>query len=295
MLFIAFRLMLPETSVYRERERLRAEAKRTGANGAHSVGSVFIQEGKIAIRKHWMLLTYLVLLMAGFNFMSHGSQDLYPTMLQNQLSFSANKVTVTQVVANLGAMTGGTVVGFLSQSVGRRISIIVCCVCGGALLYPYTFVRTTPIMAAAFFQQFFVQGAWGVIPIHLMELSPGAFRTFVVGTSYQLGNLVSSASSTIESRLGERFPLPPTPTAKSRYDYGLVICIFMGCVYAYTIVLTVLGPEHLRRNFDVEHDHDAQEAAGWDAVKATAAHGPRDSEEKPAHFRKAEHDEGSLA
>ena len=172
--------MLPETNTYRERQRVRAEAEA----GNDSVGSVFIREGKIAIRKHWLLLSYLVLLMAGFNFMSHGSQDLYPTMLENQLGFSKTQVTVTQVVANLGAMTGGTVVGFLSQSVGRRICIIACCIVGGALLYPYTFVRTEAIMAAAFFQQFCVQGAWGVIPIHLMELSPGAFRTFVVGTSY---------------------------------------------------------------------------------------------------------------
>lgn len=287
--------MLPETSVYRERERLRSQAKNSGAAGASSVGSVFLKEGKIAIRKHWLLLTYLVLLMAGFNFMSHGSQDLYPTMLQNQLGFSASQVTVTQVVANLGAMTGGTIVGFLSQSVGRRISIIVCCIVGGALLYPYTFVHSTSVMAAAFFQQFCVQGAWGVIPIHLMELSPGAFRTFVVGTSYQLGNLVSSASSTIESRIGERFPLSPTPSGKSRYDYGRVICIFMGCVYAYTIVLTLLGPEHLRRNFDVVHDHDAQEAVGYDAVAAAAGRSNgsnrgSDSDEKVA-ARKGQHNE----
>lgn len=294
VLFIIFRLMLPETSVYRERQALRKEAQNLGAGGSASVGSVFLKEGKIAIRKHWLLLTYLVLLMAGFNFMSHGSQDLYPTMLQNQLSFTANQVTITQVVANLGAMTGGTVVGFLSQSVGRRLSIIVCCICGGAVLYPYTFVRSSSVMAAAFFEQFFVQGAWGVIPIHLMELSPGAFRTFVVGTSYQLGNLVSSASSTIEARLGENFPLPPTAKAKSRYDYGLVICIFMGCVYAYTILLTFLGPEHLRRNFDVVHDHDAQEAAGWDAVAAAQGRRQSDIDEKLAQ-RKGEHDEGSPA
>src|SRR4051812_25597657 len=101
------------------------------------------------------------------------------------------------------------------------------CILGGAILYPYGFLRSNSIIAAAFFgtlknpsilpslsnsflEQFAVQGAWGVIPIHLMELSPGSFRTFVVGTSYQLGNLISSASSTIEATLGENYPLPPT-------------------------------------------------------------------------------------
>ncbi|KAG5986465.1 hypothetical protein E4U54_005404 [Claviceps lovelessii] len=261
-LFIGARLLLPETHVFQEHQRMRKAADVVGK----SAGSVFISEGKVALKHHWLLLTYLVLLMAGFNFLSHGSQDLYPTMLKNQLQFSKTEVTVTQVVANLGAMAGGTVVGFCSQSVGRRFSIIVCCVLGGALLYPYGFVGDKSIMAAAFFQQFFVQGAWGVIPIHLMELSPGAFRSFVVGTAYQLGNLVSSASSTIEARLGEQFPLTPTKTGTKRYDYGKVICIFLGCVYVYTLLLTVLGPERLHRSFDVSQDEDAQAAVGVGTV-----------------------------
>lgn len=113
----------------------------------------------------------------------------------------------------------GTTIGYCSQIFGRRFSIIIVSIIGGALLYPYTFVSSSAVNAAAFFEQFCVQGAWGVIPIHLMELSPGAFRTFVVGTSYQLGNLVSSASSTIESTIGERYPLPPNPkTGASRYE-----------------------------------------------------------------------------
>lgn len=87
-----------------------------------------------------------------------------------------------------------------------------------------------------------------------MELSPGSLRTFVVGTSYQLGNLVSSASSTIEATIGERFPLPPKmEDGKSipRYKYGIVIAIFMGCVYAYVIILTFLGPEYKGRHMGV--------------------------------------------
>jgi SHS family lactate transporter-like MFS transporter len=188
-------------------------------------------------------------------------------MLSNQYNFSPNDVTVTQVVANLGAMTGGTVVGYCSQIFGRRFSIIVMCVIGGALVYPYSFTSDTTVMAAAFFEQFCVQGAWGVVPIHLMELSPGSFRTFVVGTSYQLGNLVSSASSTIEAVIGQNYPLPPKGKT-SRYQYGLVICIFMGCVFAYLILMTFLGPEYLSRQFGVAHDDDLAEVAGHDTIDA---------------------------
>jgi len=182
-----------------------------------------------------------------------------------EYEFNANQVTVTQVIANVGAMTGGTIIGYSSQSLGRRFCIIVACIIGGALLYPYTFTSSEAVIAAAFFEQMCVQGAWGVIPIHLMELSPGSLRTFVVGTSYQLGNLISSASSTIEATIGERFPLPPIQSdghTVERYKYGKVICIFMGCVYAYVIILTLIGPEKLGRNLDVQHDSDVAEAHG---------------------------------
>ncbi|KAI9671678.1 MAG: hypothetical protein M1831_003206 [Alyxoria varia] len=257
VLIIIFRLFLPETESFQERQRVRAADE--------NVGKTFVSEGKVALRKHWLLLIYLVLLMTGFNFMSHGSQDLYPTMLENQYNFSADSETVTQVVANLGAMIGGTIVGQLSQSLGRRTSIISASIIGGILLYPYTFTADTKVIAPAFFEQFCVQGAWGVVPIHLMELSPGSFRTFVVGTSYQLGNLVSSASSTIEATLGERFPLPDKiedGEPVKRYEYGKVICIFMACVYVYVIVLALVGPEKLGALMDVEHDDDLKEAAG---------------------------------
>lgn len=209
---------LGETEAYQERQKVRA----SGDN----VGATFVEEGKVALKRHWLLLIYMVLLMAGFNFMSHGSQDLYPTMLENQYEFSSDAVTVTQVVANLGAMCGGTIVGYLSHMLGRRFSIIYISIIGGALLYPYSFTGSKKVIAAAFFEQFCVQGAWGVIPIHLLELSPGGFRTFVVGTSYQLGNLVSSASSTIEATIGERFPLPPIEEdgeTIERYQYGKVM------------------------------------------------------------------------
>ena len=267
MLIIIFRLCLPENDAYLAQQRLRQQA---AENELGSPAQTFMRQGKVALKRHWIVLTYMVLLMAGFNFMSHGSQDLYPTMLESQFDFDPDMVTVTQVVANLGAICGGSIVGYLSQSFGRRLSILVCCVVGGALLYPYTFISNPRIMAAAFFEQFCVQGAWGVIPIHLMELSPGSLRTFVVGTAYQLGNLASSASSTIESRLGERFPLPAEEGEEERFEYGRVICIFMGCVFAYTFILTLVGPERNGRSFDVEDDEDTREVAGKDVVEAVA-------------------------
>ncbi|RAK97895.1 sugar transporter family protein [Aspergillus ibericus CBS 121593] len=270
VLIIIYRLCLPETDTFLQRQATREDVR-------GGVTATFMSEGKTAVKRHWVLLVYLVLLMAGFNFMSHGSQDLYPTMLENQFKFSANAVTVTQVVANLGALSGGTLCGWASQIFGRRFSIIAISIIGGALLYPYTFVTSTNVMAAAFFEQFCVQGAWGVIPIHLMELSPGAIRTFAVGTAYQLGNLVSSASSTIESTIGERFPLPPTEEGTKRYQYGKVICIFMGCVYAYTILVTLLGPERLGRQFDVAHDADM---AAVTAHRGTVVDGAESDPEK---------------
>jgi SHS family lactate transporter-like MFS transporter len=257
VLIIIFRLCLPETRAFRARQAIRKSQP--------GIEKTFLNEAKVGFKKHWLLLGYMVLLMAGFNFMSHGSQDLYPTMLSNQYSFSATAVTVTQIVANLGAMTGGTVIGYCSQIFGRRFSIIFICIIGGALLYPYTFTGSKAVMAAAFFEQFCVQGAWGVIPIHLMELSPGALRTFVVGTSYQLGNLASSASSTIEAKLGEHFPLTPLRKGgkvTKRYDYGRVICIFLGCVFAYVILLTFIGPEKRGQSFDADEDEDLMEVTG---------------------------------
>ena len=255
ILIIIFRLCLPETQTFQR----RLEARKAQEAAGNTIAGTFVKEGQVALREHWLLLIYLVLLLAGFNFASHGSQDLYPTMLTNQFGFTQTGLTVTQVIANLGAITGGTVVGYCSQIFGRRFSVIVMCIVGGALLYPYGFVKTRAVAAPAFFEQFCVQGAWGVVPIHLIELSPGAFRTFVVGTSYQLGNLISSASSTIEATAGESFPLPPKEVhgeTVKRYEYGKVIAIFMGCVYVYLIIMILLGPERRGRSLEVDEDED---------------------------------------
>lgn len=103
------------------------------------------------------------------------------------------------------------------------------------------------LVASAFFLQFFVGGVWGVIPIHLTELAPPALRTTAVGLTYQLGNLASSASATIQSIIGEKYPLPPAPDGTERFNYGKVIGIFMGAIWAGQILFLFLGPEMSER------------------------------------------------
>ncbi|KAJ5946088.1 Major facilitator superfamily domain general substrate transporter [Penicillium verhagenii] len=256
VLIIAFRLCLPETRAFRDRKAVLLARGQNQEQDRLEPARGFLAEARAALRDHWLVFVYLVLLSSGLNFMSHGTQDLYPTMLENELGFSSNAVTVTQVVANLGAMAGGSTTGYCSQIFGRRFSMLVVCVIGGALLYPYTHMQTEAVTAVAFFVQFCVQGAWSVMPIYMMELAPGSFRTFVVGSAYQFGSLASSASSTIEATLGERYPLASLVqddgTVVDRYNYGRVICIFMGAIYAYVVVLIVMGPENRGQNVTVD-------------------------------------------
>lgn len=182
-------------------------------------------------------------------------------MLRNKYAFNSSEITRIQVTANIGAMIGGAIFGYLSQVFGRRFTIVLMCILGSAMLYPYTFSSGNGIYAAVFFEQFFVQGAWGVVPIHLLELSPAAFRTFVVGTSYQFGNLIAAASNSIETSIGERYPLPPRDGIEM-YDYSFVICIFAACTFVYVIVVASLGPEERGATLRRDDDEEGYEMAG---------------------------------
>ena len=155
VLLILWRLYLPETDAFKA---IQQERK---AIGHESAAKGFIKQAGPTIKTYGFRLIYLVLLMAGFNFMSHGSQDLYPTFLERQLGFSSGKTTVTTVVANLGAILGGAVMGHMSTFFGRRLSIITAALVGAAIVPAWILVRNNGIMAAVFFEQFCVQGAWG--------------------------------------------------------------------------------------------------------------------------------------
>lgn len=212
----------------------------------------FWSELKETFRAEWPMLIYLILMLSGTNFMSHGSQDLFPTMLKKQAKLSRNALTITNVVVNLGGCFGGIFWGQISEFLGRRLAVILCAICGGAFLYPTFFKHSEAyIIPCGFLLQFAVMGAWGIIPIHLTELtSKSSLRTMISGTAYQLGNLASSASSTIESNIGSRFPLKES--GDDAYDYGKVMCIFMGCVFGYLIIVLFLGPERFHTSIKTD-------------------------------------------
>jgi SHS family lactate transporter-like MFS transporter len=201
-----------------------------------------------SITQQPMLYVYAILLMAAFNFMSHGSQDLYPTFLQKQHGLATAVVGQITIFMNIGAILGGTLLGGLSQRLGRRATIIGCCVLGACIVPLWSGATTVVTLAVgAFLLQFFVQGAWGVAPAHLNELSPGEVRGTFPGFTYQLGNLITAFAAQWEAAIATRnFPLPAPATA----NYGHAMALIMFGVFAAVAILAAVGKERRGIAFD---------------------------------------------
>jgi MFS transporter, SHS family, lactate transporter len=158
-----------------------------------------------SIATYWGSFLFLVILMFGFNSFSHGTQDLYPTFLEKNHFFSPQQVRTVSVIASLGALLGGIVFGSLSERIGRRRAIVIAALLAIPMIPMWAYSHTVPLLAVGgFLMQFMVQGAWGVIPAHLNELSPAAVRGTFPGLAYQLGNLLASWNAVIQARLVER-------------------------------------------------------------------------------------------
>jgi len=153
-----------------------------------------------SILAHWKVLAFMVVLMACFNFVSHGTQDMYPTFLQRQWHFSARERAAMTALSAVGAIFGGTLFGLFSDRMGRRWAMITALM-GALLVIPiWAFAPSTGLLVAgAFLMQFMVQGAWGVIPAHLSELSPDSVRGFLPGFGYQCGVLIAGSVAYIEA------------------------------------------------------------------------------------------------
>lgn len=156
---------------------------------------------------------YLVLLMTAFNWMSHGTQDVYPTFLTATTDHGAGLSSLTArwivVIYNIGAIIGGLAFGTLSQRFSRRYTIVFCAALGLPIVPLFAYSRTAAMLClGSFLIQVFVQGAWGVIPAHLTEMSPDAIRGVYPGVTYQLGNLLAAFNLPIQERLAESHGYP---------------------------------------------------------------------------------------
>ena len=186
------------------------------------------------VKSHWRLGIYAVILMTAFNFFSHGTQDLYPTFLQVEHKLSPHAVGTIAVIYNIGAICGGILFGSLSERFGRRRCIVIAALLSLPVIPLWAFSATPALLATgAFLVQFFVQGAWGIVPVHLNELSPDTARGTFPGFVYQLGNLLASVNATLQAGIATAFG----------GNYGLALAVVAGTVAIIIAVLTAMGTE----------------------------------------------------
>lgn len=245
-----FRAILPEGATFRalrQQNKLKRQASTSKKNFFKGLVNMLSSYGGICI--------YGILLMTGFNFLSHSSQDLYPTMVKDAKMMSSTQSSQLTIIMNCGAIVGGIIAGYVSQYTGRRIAMIMFIIFAGAIIPLWILPDTFGGLAAgAFLIQFGVQGAWGVIPAYLTELSPPQFRATYPGLAYQLGNMASSASSTIETRGGKNIRIDdPKHPGQTIPDTATVSAILMGCVTAYLLIVIMFGVEPKQKgSYDVE-------------------------------------------
>jgi MFS transporter, SHS family, lactate transporter len=199
----------------------------------------------IFVRQHGALFVYAALLMTAFNYMSHGTQDLYPTYLEKQRGFGVNAKSMISIVYATGAICGGAVMGFLSQQWGRRRVIILSAICGMFLIPLWIFAPSTALLIlGGFLIQFMVQGAWGVVPVHLNELSPPEFRGTFPGLAYQLGNFAAAYAAQQQAWLAEHFP-----SANGQPNYAMTMALVEVAVFLVIIFLAAIGREERGKEF----------------------------------------------
>ena len=199
----------------------------------------------IFVRQHGALFIYAALLMTAFNYMSHGTQDLYATFLERQRGFGVSAKSMISIVYATGTICGGAVMGFLSQQWGRRRVIILSAICGMLLIPLWIFAPSTALLImGGFLIQFMVQGAWGVVPVHLNELSPPEFRGTFPGLAYQLGNFAAAYAAQQQAWLAEHFRL-----ANGEPNYALTMALVEAVVFLVIIFLAAIGREERGKEF----------------------------------------------
>lgn len=196
------------------------------------------------------MCVYCVILMTWFNYFSHTSQDSYTTFMLEQKELANAGASRASIMMKVGACVGGTIIGYTSQFIGRRRAIILSALMAAILIPAWILPEgERSLSASGFFMQFFVQGAWGVIPIHLNELSPPAFRSSFPGVTYQVGNMISSPSAQIVNAISEK-TFVTIKNGDKVEAYGPVMGVATAIIAVGIIVTTMFGPEKRGRHFE---------------------------------------------
>ena len=189
---------------------------------------------------NWKTFLYMFAMMTAMSFVSHGTQDLYPTFLRVGRGLSVEMTSYAAIVYNIGAIIGGLVMGRYSDRVGRRRSMITALILAIVVIPVWTYAPTIPMLfMGAFMLQFMVQGAWGVIPVHINELSPDSVRGFLPGFAYQCGIAVGGISVAIQEALAER------------YSYADAMAGMTLIVFTVAAIVIALGREKHQTEFGV--------------------------------------------
>jgi SHS family lactate transporter-like MFS transporter len=192
---------------------------------------------RIAWQHKWLSL-YLIVLMFLMNCLSHGTQDLYPDFLKHGHSVAQNTVTYITMFYNVGAVVGAVIFGLLSERLGRRHTMVMALAVALFVMPAWAFGSTLTMLAVgAFLMQMGVQGAWGIIPVHLNELSPDAVRGLLPGFTYQVGILLAALTPTVEFAL------------RDRLGYAWALTSFELVVIAALSLMLVFGKEKRGRSF----------------------------------------------
>jgi MFS transporter, SHS family, lactate transporter len=194
-----------------------------------------------AIVSHWRLFVFLLMFLTMMNFVSHGTQDMYPTFLERYWGFGPTQRLTVTAISMVGAIIGGILFGLLSDRIGRRRSMVLALACAIAVVPLWAFAPSlTLLILGAFLMQFMVQGAWGIIPAHITELSPDSVRGFLPGFAYQCGVLVAGSVAYIEALFAERM------------SYAMAMSATAATVFAGAALFAALGREQPGIHFGVD-------------------------------------------
>jgi SHS family lactate transporter-like MFS transporter len=229
--FLVFyiRRHVPESPIWEQtRDARKAAGVKLGL-------SVFTSLGK-----HWKMVIYAILLMTAFNFFSHGTQDVYATFLTVQHKFSPPMVGMLTAIMNCGAILGGLTFGMWSEKIGRRRAIAFAALLALPIIPLWAFAVTPLLLGlGGFLLQIAVQGAWGIVPVHLNELSPQDARGTFPGAAYQFGNLLASGNLVFQTKFAE----------SHHNNYGLALALVAGTTAIVLAGLAFFGPDAKGKTF----------------------------------------------